>query len=272
MGRLHEVRNEQWIQLQGVVMNYVVYSKSTSVTGKELAKQLGFQGVITNKVISPEVVIRWGSVRKTGFKKEFNSVESASLARDKPGMLRLLNKAGIGSPHVILFGDKDRDEQIMSMKLPFISRNNVHMGGSGFRWIHTKSEAENEIKQADGSRHWAELIKSDNEYRVHVFQGRIIRVAIKSKPDDGSVACEVVKSHHNGWIFCGVLVKNAPKRVKQAAVMACDLIKIDFAAVDVITSGDKAYVLELNTAPGLTGITLERYVKAFKDATQSTSA
>jgi len=50
-----------------------------------------------------------------------------------------------------------------------------------------------------------------------------------------------------------------------ASVMALGL---DFGAVDIVynENDNKAYVLEINTAPGLSGTTLEKYVEVFSHA------
>ena len=44
-------------------------------------------------------------------------------------------------------------------------------------------------------------------------------------------------------------------------------IGLDFGAVDVIYNGhsNRAYVLEINTAPGLTGTTLDNYAAALRN-------
>jgi D-alanine-D-alanine ligase-like ATP-grasp enzyme len=50
------------------------------------------------------------------------------------------------------------------------------------------------------------------------------------------------------------------------SISAVNTLGLDFGAVDLIVAKDgRVYVLEVNTAPGIEGITLEKYVKAFQN-------
>ncbi|MNY63636.1 hypothetical protein D3C86_2006230 [compost metagenome] len=53
-------------------------------------------------------------------------------------------------------------------------------------------------------------------------------------------------------------------------MLAVNAIGLTFGAVDVIWNEyrHQAYVLEVNTAPGLTGTTLEKYAEAFRGLMQ----
>ncbi|MNY81884.1 hypothetical protein D3C86_2236870 [compost metagenome] len=50
-------------------------------------------------------------------------------------------------------------------------------------------------------------------------------------------------------------------------MLAVNALGLDFGAADVIWNDHRkqAFVLEVNTAPGLTGTTLEKYAKALKE-------
>jgi len=57
----------------------------------------------------------------------------------------------------------------------------------------------------------------------------------------------------------------APCTVRNSiSIAAVDALCLDFGAVDIIYNEheDKYYVLEVNSAPGLEGTTLEKYVEA----------
>ncbi|MNV71557.1 Ribosomal protein S6--L-glutamate ligase [compost metagenome] len=57
-----------------------------------------------------------------------------------------------------------------------------------------------------------------------------------------------------------------PVIIQHAAVDACEVLGLDFGAVDVALGKDgKVYVFEVNTAPGIEGTCLEAYVNAFKE-------
>ena len=107
--------------------------------------------------------------------------------------------------------------------------------------------------------------KKRKEFRVHIFQGRVIDVSEKRKrliyvPDrfDGQI-----RNLANGWVFCRDNIVR-PSDLDSISIAACSALGLDFGAVDVIWSerDNKCYVLEVNTAPGLTGTTLQTYINA----------
>lgn len=108
--------------------------------------------------------------------------------------------------------------------------------------------------------------KKKKEFRVHVFNGRVIDVAEKRKiakerrPDqfDG-----YIRNHSNGWIFARENIVK-PDDLDSISIAAVGALGLDFGAVDVIWNerDNACYVLEVNTAPGLEGTTLENYARA----------
>ena len=114
---------------------------------------------------------------------------------------------------------------------------------------------------------YTQYIPKKDEYRIHVVDGKCIfvqRKARKKEVPDEQVNWKI-RNHGNGFIFAHEGV-DAPDVAKRSAIMAVDLLGLDFGAVDIIYNHkqDKWFVLEVNTAPGLEGTTLERYVEAFK--------
>ena len=114
---------------------------------------------------------------------------------------------------------------------------------------------------------YVKYIKKTQEYRYHVFMGEVIDVQRKMRnrsiPDD-----EVnwqVRNHDNGFVFGreGVEINELAATMAVKAVNACN---IDFGAVDLIYNekADKYYVLEINTAPGLEGSTVDAYANAIR--------
>lgn len=104
------------------------------------------------------------------------------------------------------------------------------------------------------------------EFRVHVFDGKVIDYVQKRKRNDvGPDYNKYVRCHANGWVFCrdNILVKDS---VKTLAVDAVNALGLDFGAVDIcMTRSGKCKVLEVNTAPALENTTLKSYVKAIKE-------
>src|SRR5690606_32924060 len=75
----------------------------------------------------------------------------------------------------------------------------------------------------------------------------------------------MIRNHRNGFIFQRNEI-TIPADVEVQATKAFEASGLDFGAVDVIWNEHegRAYVLEINSAPGLEGTTLDNYVAAFK--------
>ena len=74
-----------------------------------------------------------------------------------------------------------------------------------------------------------------------------------------------IRSHKNGFIYQRQGI-DVPMACRGAALACLAKTGLDFGAVDVIfTKEGKAYVLEVNSAPGLSGTTIEDYKKFFQE-------
>lgn len=115
---------------------------------------------------------------------------------------------------------------------------------------------------------YTKYIGKNAEYRVHVAFGKVIHVQrkVRNKEIPDEQINWQVRNHANGFIYqIGNI--DIPDHVNQQAIQSVKALGLDFGAVDVMQAfaGDKGwYVLEVNTAPGLEGTTLERYIEAFK--------
>ena len=111
---------------------------------------------------------------------------------------------------------------------------------------------------------YTKYIKKKEEYRVHVIHGEVVdtqrKMRCRDVPDE-DVNWQV-RNHSNGFIFGREDVSDHPVR-DLIAKQAVASLGLDFGAVDVIYNerSDKYYVLEVNTAPGLVGTTLEIYTQ-----------
>ena len=114
---------------------------------------------------------------------------------------------------------------------------------------------------------YTRYVKKEAEYRVHIMNGEVIDVQKKIRDPEREPTNWHVRSHDNGFIFVrdGV-VAACPQDVLLQAGLAFGASGLDFGAVDIIYNRreDRAYVLEINTAPGLTGQTVTNYAEAFK--------
>lgn len=115
---------------------------------------------------------------------------------------------------------------------------------------------------------YVKYIPKKEEYRVHVFKGQVLDVQRKARvidtPDD-QINWKV-RNLAGGFIFARNEDHTPPWAVLEQAVNAVHACGLDFGAVDLIWNEKKetAYVLEINTAPGLMGTTLAKYQEAFR--------
>lgn len=108
------------------------------------------------------------------------------------------------------------------------------------------------------ARLYTKLIPAEREYRVHVVGTEAICVHRKV---DGT---GIIRNSEAGWVFRRVTT--FPQAIIPEARNAVVALGLDFAAVDVLWDGQRAYVLETNTAPGIDGMeyTKRCYVQALE--------
>ncbi len=107
--------------------------------------------------------------------------------------------------------------------------------------------------------------KKKTEFRVHVAFGSVIDVQQKRKRADYDGDTDyAVRNHHTGWVYCRDGVEECSRR-DDLAIRAVAALGLDFGAVDIIYNEhhNSYLLLEVNTAPGLEGTTVEKYAHAF---------
>lgn len=114
---------------------------------------------------------------------------------------------------------------------------------------------------------YTRYIRKRQEYRLHVFRDKVFFTQRKARNKDvpNENVNWKVRNHANGFIFAHQGVECGPD-AEQYAIDAVRVLGLDFGAVDIIKGvDDKWYVLEVNTAIGIEGTTLEKYVEIFKE-------
>lgn len=116
---------------------------------------------------------------------------------------------------------------------------------------------------------YVRYVPKKQEYRVHVCGGQAVDIQRKARRkdvEDDAINWKI-RNHDNGFIFARNEGDVVPPDVIIQSVKAVSLLGLAFGAVDVIFNDkeQKAYVLEVNTAPGLSGTTLEGYLSRFRD-------
>lgn len=118
---------------------------------------------------------------------------------------------------------------------------------------------------------YVKYLKKKDEYRVHCGvqadgSSTVIAVQRKARRLNSETVDWQVRNHANGFVYVRNDV-NPPACVIEAALEVFRASSLVFGAVDVIYNEkhDAAYVLEINTAPGLQGQTVFDYASFFKE-------
>lgn len=114
---------------------------------------------------------------------------------------------------------------------------------------------------------YTRYFKKKTEYRVHVFNGRVIDVQEKRKRkmegEQVNAADTRIRNLANGYVFCRENIAE-PDGLRDLAVRATAALGYSLGAVDVAFNQhrNQLAVLEVNSNPGLQGTTLENYSNA----------
>lgn len=244
--------------------------KAGSHSARELAQALGVRRIShrnsTFRGNPSKLVINWGATRlpeEVGKCQVLNTPENVRRASDK---LQFFQNAECRKPEwttdwmtALNWLNENRDSTVVV--------RNVLNGHSG-EGIDLVGYTE---PMPEGAPLYTQYVPKRHEYRVHVFGGQVIDVQRKARRHD--VADEdvnwKVRNNANGFIFArnGDALGDVPDDVLRQATDAVTSLNLDFGAADVIFNERQslAYVLEVNTAPGLVGTTLENYVQAFRN-------
>ena len=208
-------------------------------------------------------VIRWDSTKAVQADKELNRAEAVKLSRNKrDSRLKMVGLA----PTTWTSWLRERKEYTY----PCIVRARRHHAAQKFYVCNNLKEVEKALSRC-GYQKWyiSPLISKKLEYRVFVFQGRVVKVVRRWHDDPNQVAWNIA----NGGKSVRVVRESWPLGVCYAAIKAGDRIGLDWYAADVILDqNDHPYVLELNTAPGL-GVdkTMKRMARVFVWASENGS-
>ena len=113
------------------------------------------------------------------------------------------------------------------------------------------------------------------EYRIHVFNlDGVQRYFVQQKKRRAGFQelenyTSEVRNLESGWIFANQDITQPRQETLDAAVAACKALQLNFGAVDLIeqeATNGSSFVLEVNTAPGLQGATVNFYAECLVDA------
>lgn len=201
-------------------------------------------------------VINWGNPGLQCNRQDIflNKPEKVRDAIDKLVSFRNMQAAGVRVPHF------QTEKPSLTKGEIWMARANLR--GSGGVGISV-------VRHGDivpDAPLYVRYIPKVKEYRVHVVNGEAIfcQQKKKEKEADQTKDQKLIRNYDNGWVFC-LCHEDPPEGVKDAAISAVAALGLGHGAVDLILgkSDNLAYVLECNTAPGLSSPTL---IEAYKEA------
>ena len=191
--------------------------------------------------------VNWGRARA-------NTVLNPDIgnATNKRVMRELFREHNVPTPELVSWSDVSSD---LSRGIPrkVVGRPDHHTKGRGF-WlvnsVRSMQKAMRGTRKKKAATHFMEYIDAPHEYRVHVFQGKSIRIS--------------EKLHTAFHEYTTIKPTGEVKHVRKAAKAAVAALGLDFGAVDILANDENCWVLEVNCAPGLGGSMPKLYVDTFK--------
>jgi hypothetical protein len=112
---------------------------------------------------------------------------------------------------------------------------------------------------------YTEYVPKKREFRIHVFKDHIVHILEKKKRTGTEIGSTKVRNLANGWVFCSE-IKQIPEGIKELALQARKVTTSDFVGVDIGYNEKKnlLFVIECNSAPGIEGSNVQRYVEKIK--------
>ncbi len=240
---------------------YNQYSKSAKALAKAMnIRRIRHTGV---KPVHTDVVINWGAgrIKRNIVAYCLNQPYAVKAAANK---LQTFKTIDGHCPTPYYTQSKEEASKWLAEGSIVVERHTLTgHSGEGIRLVHKDDE---DHVLSDDAKLYVKYIPKKNEYRLHVFRDEVFFVQRKARNKDvpdGDINWKV-RNHGNGFIYAHEDV-DVTEQAKQAAIMAVKVLGLDFGAVDMIYNERKNayFILEVNTACGLEGTTLDKYVEIF---------
>lgn len=275
----------------------IIYSPRLSASAAALALAVPLYRVGPDGFKSPagrrahlrgEQTINWGSTLNDGvIMEKINDVSAVTTALSKLQTLTILKNASV--PALEATGEDSVARQWAAQGVVLCRKDRLSGGRGILKIAHPDT-----IPTSHGFDFFAKYWKKTHEYRFHVFarpegdgwQGTsdplpshsVIDIQQKRRRTDWSGNYDpMIRNFDNGWVFCHDNIRGTAEELAAMGDTACKAVAalgLDFGAVDILArfsngnSGNSALkkhvVCEINTAPGLEGQTLEKYVTAIR--------
>lgn len=230
-----------------------------------LSKKMGIEMITTDDATKQHNIIGWGS------SKYLPTAILANTLNMPANVLRAVDKK-LTYEHLHRWGVRVPDfTETLSTALQWLSKGHTVVcrlvtdgkAGEGVQVIGP-DDIKNKGLDFPHAPLYTKYVNKTYEYRVHVAFGEVIHVRKKVKPAGGVKGDPRVASHLSGWLFIKDGFTPPPDALRQA-IKAVAALGLDFGAVDILYSQpeDKAFVCEVNTAPGLEVSEVQAYADVF---------
>lgn len=227
-------------------------------------KFLGDMDILTSqyRYRDEDIIINWGSssTKQSWIQQVINHPDSVFNTVDKRATFEILKVNNI--PTVKWTVNKEQaQEWLLEGSGVFVRHNVKGKQGEGITIIRESSEA------LPDAMLYTKAENTKREYRIHIMNKECIDLTAKALRKGAEI--NEIKSWNNGYIFARQDIK-IPEYVKNAlislAIDTLEVLNLSFGAVDILRNIDnELMILEVNSAPGIEGTTLEKYVKGFRN-------
>lgn len=225
------------------------------------------------------LIINWGSSVEppwlsrsvTGAPTVLNRFHWVGQTGNKLSAFQIMDRAGVPVPEYVIDWQAAND---------LLNSNNIVVergcltghSGRGIRIIPPDMETGHHGVDRSASL-WTKYIPKHKEYRIHMGKrpdGSLYIIDKQQKrrrrevPDD-QVNWQV-RNYQNGFTYSRHDIDEYGDTLEPACIMAMRCLNLDFGAIDVLhkVRDNSTYILEVNTAPGLEGTTLDNYKRFFE--------
>lgn len=260
-----------------------LYSYNMGSAGsKALAESLGIRRIKhTNSKFNArgKTIINWGASdlpnhAYAGATKVLNRPEVVATATNKLSLFSLLLDQGL-SVYIPWFTDNSQTARtrMIDLNKSIVGRKLLRgQGGEGL--VIFDPDDQSNWDEMNECRMFCDYIPKRHEYRIHcvkngdsvrdfLIQRKALREEFRGREDINWR----VRNLANGFIFARNEDHVPHVSVSRAAKTAVFRSGLDFGAVDIVFNErfNISYVLEINTAPGLQGSTVEDYANALRE-------
>ncbi len=229
----------------------ICFSNKSSVTGKALAAKLVALRKRTNRRAKCDVFLRWGSLEefdRLRSKIELNSREAVSNSVNKFKMLQLLSEADIKTV------EYNNDPATIT----------DYLDESGNCYIRSKAGVvryANNFNPMLDSYYSKPVRNKRREYRVHVFNGKVIGLYEKVPIAEGDRP-KLFKSDTCNFVRCNPEISRVKQPDLDMCIAAVKSLGLLFGGVDLIRDNKmNCFICEVNSSPGLNTQMIEKYVQ-----------